>query len=70
MFTFYFVYTKHQVLLICNENKEISVANLMIQTYNRGSFPLGNKYFGVFILNGLKLKGTGLHFCYIHNYIT
>ena len=27
----YFVYTKHQVLLICNENKEISVANLMIQ---------------------------------------
>ena len=24
-----FVYTKHQVLLICNENKEISVANLM-----------------------------------------
>ena len=22
---------KHQVLLICNENKEISVANLMIQ---------------------------------------
>ena len=30
MFIFYFVYTKHQVLLICNENKEISVANLMI----------------------------------------
>ena len=28
---FYFVYTKQQVLLICNENKEISVANLMIQ---------------------------------------
>ena len=27
----YFVYPKHQVLLICNENKEISVANLMIQ---------------------------------------
>ena len=26
-----FVYTKHQVLLICNKNKEISVANLMIQ---------------------------------------
>ena len=22
MFIFYFVYTKHQVLLICNENKE------------------------------------------------
>ena len=31
MFIFYFVYTKHQVVLICNENKEISVANLMIQ---------------------------------------
>ena len=31
MFIFYFVYTTHQVLLICNENKEISVANLMIQ---------------------------------------
>ena len=31
MFTFYFVYTKHQVLLICNENKDIYVANLMIQ---------------------------------------
>ena len=28
---FYCVYPKHQVLLICNENKEISVANLMIQ---------------------------------------
>ena len=28
---FYFVYTKHQVSLNCNENKEISVANLMIQ---------------------------------------
>ena len=28
---FYFVYTKHQVLLICNENKENYVANLMIQ---------------------------------------
>ena len=27
----YFVYTKHQVSLNCNENKEISVANLMIQ---------------------------------------
>ena len=23
MFIFYFIYTKHQVLLICNENKEI-----------------------------------------------
>ena len=24
MFIFYFVYTKHQVLLICNENKDNS----------------------------------------------
>ena len=31
MFIFYFVYPKHQVLLIGNENKEIYVANLMIQ---------------------------------------
>ena len=31
MLIFYFVYTKHQVLLICNENKEIYVAKLMIQ---------------------------------------
>ena len=31
MFVFYFVYTKHQVLLICNEDKEICVANLMIK---------------------------------------
>ena len=30
MSIFYFVYTKHQVLLIYNENKEIYVANLMI----------------------------------------
>ena len=29
MFIFYFVYTKD--LLICNENKEICVANLMIK---------------------------------------
>ena len=27
---------------------------LPIWWYNRGSFPLGNKYFGVFVLNGLK----------------
>ena len=31
MFIFYFVYTKRQVLLICNENEEICVANLMIE---------------------------------------
>ena len=29
MFIFYFVYTKHQVLLIFYENKEIYVANLI-----------------------------------------
>ena len=28
---------------------------LPIWWYNRGLFPLGNKYFGVFVLNGLKL---------------
>ena len=26
--------------------------------YNRGSFPLGNKYFGVFVLNGLRVGGN------------
>ena len=31
MFIFYFVYTQHQVLLICDENIDIFVANLMIQ---------------------------------------
>ena len=31
MFILYLGYTKHQVLLICNENKAIYVANLMIQ---------------------------------------
>ena len=41
-FIFHFVYTKHQVLLFCNENKEISVANLM----HRDVSPLGNKYLG------------------------
>ena len=29
--SYYFVYTIHQVSLICNKNKEIYVANLMIQ---------------------------------------
>ena len=27
---------------------------LPIWWYNRGSFPLGNKYFGVFVLNGIR----------------
>ena len=51
MFIFYFVYPKHQIFLICNEIKKFL---LPIWWYNRGSFPLGNKYFGVFVLNGLK----------------
>ena len=29
---------------------------LPIWWYNRGSFPLGNKYFGVFVLNGLSFS--------------
>ena len=32
MFIFYFAYTNHEVLPICNENKEICVANLMIKS--------------------------------------
>ena len=28
---------------------------LPIRWYNRGLFPLGNKYFGVFVLNGLRV---------------
>ena len=35
MFIFHFVYTEHHVLLICNEKKEICVANLSF-------FPLKN----------------------------
>ena len=57
MFIFYFVCnTKHQVWLICNENKLL----LPIWCYNSsviGLFPLGNKYFGAFVLNGLKSTG-------------
>ena len=56
MFIFYFVYLKHQVLLICNEKIKIM---LPIWWYNRGSFPLGNKYFGVFVLNGLVWVEVG-----------
>ena len=47
MFIFYLAYTKHQVLLICTENKEIYVANLMIHLQYRGLF-------GVFVLIGLN----------------
>ena len=42
------------VLLICNENKEIV---LPIWWYNRGLFPLRNKYLEIFVLNGLR-SGT------------
>ena len=45
MFIFYIVYTKHQVLLICNKNKEICIANLM------------KKYRDLFLL---KIKNLGL----------
>ena len=33
---------------------KIKKCMLPIWWYNRSSFPLGNKYFGVFVLNGLK----------------
>ena len=36
---------------------------LPIWWYTRGSFPLWNKYFGVFILNGLTVW-TGLKYCH------
>ena len=35
---------------------------LPIWWYNRGSFPLGNKYFGVFIQNGLTTVHRLLHY--------
>ena len=50
--SYYILSTQNiKVLLICNENKEFL---LPIWWYNRGLFALGNKYFGVFILNGLN----------------
>ena len=39
--------------VVCNENKEIYVANLMIKYRLISS---RNQYFGVFVLNGLKEK--------------
>ena len=65
MFIFYFVYTTHQVLLICNENKEICVANLMIEWR---SFPLNKYFFGLcsvvltipIVLKNLNSKSTAL----------
>ena len=34
----------------------MKIKNFLLQIwwYNRGAFPLGNKYFGIFVLNGLK----------------
>ena len=50
MFILYFVYTKHQVLLICNENKRNFCCQFddTIEVY----FLLGLNMFGVFVLNG------------------
>ena len=41
---------------------------LPIWWYNRGSFPLGNKYFGVFVLNGLLSLSNYRH--YVHAFIS
>ena len=35
---------------------------LPIWWYNRGSFPLGNKYFGVFVLNGIMEVISSVHY--------
>ena len=51
MFIFYFVYTKHQVSLNCNENKDISGPWQLDDTIEIDFF-LDIKYV-VFILNGL-----------------
>ena len=45
IFIFYFVYTKHQVLLICNENKESYVANF--DDTIEGYFLLGINIWGL-----------------------
>ena len=51
MFICYFVYTNHQVLLICNENRQ----NVCCQ-FDCDTFPLADKYSGVTcVLNGLSL---------------
>ena len=59
MFIFYFVHTKHQVLLICNENKQIYVANLMIQQWFRLYILLGINIWG------LRSEWVNKHY---HNY--
>ena len=40
---------------------------LPIWWYNRGLFPLGNKYFGVFILNGLNYSQLCVSLCHEYN---
>ena len=59
MFIFYFVYTKHQVSLNCNENKDISVASWTIEI----DFFLDINYV-VFILNGLTHWEWRPHYIY------
>ena len=46
----YFILSTHWFVM------KIKKFLLPIWWYNRGLFPLGNKYFGIFVLNGLKLK--------------
>ena len=42
---------------------------LPIWWYNRGSFPLGNKYFGVFVLNGLWRASWSKFFVSLYAYL-
>ena len=51
MFIFYFVYRKHQVILICNENKEIYVAKY--DDTEEVYFLLGINIMGSLFLMGL-----------------
>ena len=50
MVIFYFVYQNIKFYWFVMKMKNLLFP---IWWYNRGSFPLGNKYFGVFVLNGL-----------------
>ena len=49
----YFILSTQNIKFYWFEMK-IKTFLLPIWWYNRASFPLGNKYFGVFVLNGLK----------------
>ena len=63
---FYFVYTNIKFYWFVMKIKQFL---LPIWWYNRGLFPLGNKYFGVFVLNGLMcliwccIMYTCIHTC-------